>query len=333
MPAAVVKPEALLKDLQAEWVKLGKAEAESSDRSAGVLRAVTMTVLVAVEAGPEEVKALETLSQLMHEHPARAIVLRLLPDADADLEGRAYTTCWMPFGRRSQICCEQIELSAGAANYGQMPRLLQGLVAPDLPVVLWCRSASVFRHEAFAALADMADKVILDSRYHPDPDATVRYLDAQLRAGHHCGDLTWTRLTRWRQTIAAAFERPDCRSFFDSLTGAEIHYAHRPEPVSARYLRAWLQSVLGAGFPVKLVHSPVEPDATWQIRKVTFHRPGGSFDIERPQKGSAEIHVESFTSKAHFDVLDEPSLLREEIAILGRDTVFQRTVRQFCLSL
>ncbi|GAB4368397.1 MAG: hypothetical protein OHK0021_11590 [Bryobacter sp.] len=332
MSAVVVRPERLLKDLQAEWVKLGKAEAESSDRSAGVLRAVTMTVLVAVEAGEEERKALESLSQLMHEHPSRAIVLRLAPENGEALSGRAYATCWMPFGRRSQICCEQIELSAGAQNFGEIPRLLQALVAPDLPVVLWCRSAAIFTHAAFGAIAELADKIILDTRHYPDPDGTILFVDKQLRQGNLYGDLTWTRLTRWRQTVAAAFDRADCRSFFDSLTSAEIHYAHAPEPVSARYLRAWLQSVLGTRFPVSLLHTPCEPEESWQIRKVRFLSANGSFDIERPQRGSAEIHVESFTSKAHFEVQDEAALLREEISILSRDPSYAKTIRQFAIS-
>jgi glucose-6-phosphate dehydrogenase assembly protein OpcA len=331
-PTAVVKPERLLKDLQAEWVRLGKAESESSDRSAGVLRAVTMTVMVGVESGADESAALEALSQLMHEHPARAIILRLNPTDAEPLAGRAYAMCWMPFGRRSQICCEQIELSAGAENFGEIPRLLQALVAPDLPVIFWCRAPRVFSHPAFRKLAALADKVIVDSRSHTDPQATAKFLHEQLHQGRLYGDLTWTRLTRWRQTVAAAFERADCRTFFDSLTRVEIHYTHAPEPMAARYLRAWLQSILGSRFPVDLVHSPGDESVTWQIRDIRFSGPQSTVVIERPEKGIAEIQVEQFRSRAFFDNLDEAQLVREEIAILGRDPVFNRAVHLLSLS-
>lgn len=329
---AVVRPEKLLKDLAAEWTQLGKAETEGSARSAGVLRAVTMTMLVGVEAGEDERLALETLSQLMHEHPARAIILRLAGDEKEALSGRAYATCWMPFGRRSQICCEQIELSAGANSFSEIPRLLRGLVAPDLPVVFWCRSPKVFAHASYELIAALADKVILDTRAHPDPDATVRAMDAQLRAGQLVGDITWTRLTRWRQTISAAFERADCRSFFDSLTKVEIFYTHQPEPIAGRYLRAWLQSILGAKFPVALTHAPEAEGCSWQIREVRFSCPQSSLSIERPEKGMAEIHVENFHSRAHFESINEAELVREEISILGRDPVFAKAAHLLSLS-
>lgn len=332
MAAAVVRPEKLLKDLAAEWVQLGKAEAEGSDRSAGVLRAVTMTMLVGVEAGDDERAALDTLSQLMHEHPARAIVLRLAAQSGEPLAGRAYATCWMPFGRRSQICCEQIELSAGADNFGEIARLLRGLIAPDLPVLFWCRSAKVFGHPAYGEIAALADKVILDSRAHPDPDASVRSIEAQLRAGRLVGDLTWTRLTRWRQTISAAFERGDCRAFFDSLTRAEIHYTQQPEPMAARYLRAWLRSILGATFPVEMIHAPESAECSWQIRRVRFVTPGCPILIERPEKGVAEIHVEGFHSRTHFESIHEAELVREEISILTRDPVFARAAHLISIS-
>lgn len=331
---AVVRPEKLLKDLAAEWTQLGKAETEGSARSAGVLRAVTMTFLVGVEAGEDERLALEALSQLMHEHPARAIVLRLVPQDDEALSGRAYATCWMPFGRRTQICCEQIELSAGARSFSEIPRLLRALVAPDLPVVFWCRSPRVFAHPSYEDIAALAAKVILDSRDHPNPDATIRSVDAQLRAGRLVGDITWTRLTRWRQTISAAFERSDCRAFFNSLTQVEILYSRPPEPVAARYLRAWLQSILGATFPVHLTAAPDASSSggTWQIRQVRFTSPESCVTVERPEKGMAEIHVENFHSRALFESLNEAELLREEISILGRDPIFAKAAHLFSLS-
>jgi glucose-6-phosphate dehydrogenase assembly protein OpcA len=258
--------------------------------------------------------------------------LRLVGDEKEALSGRAYATCWMPFGRRSQICCEQIELSAGANSFSEIPRLLRALVAPDLPVVFWCRSAKVFAHPAYEAIAALADKVILDSRSHPNPDETVRAIDAQLRAGQLISDITWTRLTRWRQTISAVFERSDCRAFFDSLKKVEIFYTHQPEPISARYLRAWLQSILGAKFPVLLTHSPEAESCSWQIRQVRFSCPESSVTIERPEKGMAEIHVENFHSRTHFESIHEAELVREEISILGRDPVFAKAAHLLSLS-
>jgi len=324
MSATVVKPEKLLKDLSGLWVQLGKEETEGSDRSAGVLRAVTMTFLLGVDEGEDEVAAGEALAQLMHEHPSRAIVLKLRKDDGAVIEGRAFAQCWMPFGRRQQICCEQIELSAGGAAFEDIASLLRGLIAPDLPVVFWCRCGRLFEHPSFATLAGMADKVIVDSRNLPNPKAGLRFLHQQLAAGHLYGDLSWTRLTRWRETVANVFERMDCKEFFNQLNRAVIEYAHCPEPQAAYYLSGWLKSVLGAKFPVDCIH--VESGAKWQIKKIRFETALTDVEIDRSEKGIVETHIQHFSARTVFEELDEARLVREELAILGRDPIFARAL-------
>lgn len=319
-----VRPEALLKELSGLWTDLGKEETEGSDRSAGVLRAVTMTFILGVEEGEDEIAAGEILAQLMHEHPSRAIVLKLRRDAKAEIDGRAFAQCWMPFGRRHQICCEQIELSAGSERFADILPLLRGLTAPDLPVVFWCRSAQLFRHAAFAGLATMADKVIVDSRTHLQPAGTLGIMDRQIKGGQLYGDLTWTRLTRWRETVSSVFERMDCRSFIPQINRVVIEYTHAPEPMAVSYLSAWLKSVLGLQIPVERVL--VAENVSWQIRALRFETPLTHVVIDRAEKGIVEAHIREFTTRSVFEELDEARLVREELAILGRDPIFARAV-------
>ncbi len=324
MSTTVVKPEQLLKDLSGLWTQLGKEESEGSSRSAGVLRAVTMTFLLGVEEGEDETAASEALAQLMHEHPSRAIVLRLRRDGSAVLEGRAFAQCWMPFGRRQQICCEQIELSAGESTFEDVVSLLRGLVAPDLPVVFWCRSPRLFDHPAFPSIASMADKVIVDSRSHANPKQSLQFINRQLQNGHLYGDLTWTRLTRWRETVANMFERMDCKGFFKSLNRIVIHYAHEPQPLAAVYLRAWFHSVLGNQTPVECVYK--ESGVPWQIREIRFESVLADVVIDREEQGMVNTHLLDFPPRTVFEVLDEARLVREELAILGRDPIFARVI-------
>jgi len=314
----------LLKDLGGLWTQLGKEESEGSDRSAGVLRAVTMTFILGVEEGNDEAAASEALALLMHEHPSRAIVLKLRSQADAELDGRAFAQCWMPFGRRQQICCEQIELSAGTASFEDSVSLLHGLVAPDLPVVFWCRSAKLFDHPAYPEIAAMADKVIVDSRSLSNPLESLRLLNREVHAGHLYGDLTWTRLTRWRQTVSSLFERIDCKGFFQNLNRVEIRYAHAPEPIAVEYLSAWLKSVLGTKFQVDRVHRPSE--ASWQIQGLCFVTALTDVVIERSEKGIVETHIQKFSTRTVFEELDEPRLVREELSILERDPILARVL-------
>jgi glucose-6-phosphate dehydrogenase assembly protein OpcA len=317
-----IRPEELLKALSGLWTELGKEEVEGSDRSAGVLRAVTMTFILGVEEGEEE-GAGETLAQLMHEHPSRAIVIKLRKNGSEVVEGRAYAQCWMPFGRRQQICCEQIELSAGAKNLEDVASVLRGLIAPDLPVVFWCRSARLFEQKAYGLIAGMADKVILDTRGLGDPQAGVRYV-AQLKLGRLYGDLTWTRLTRWRETIAHVFERIDCKEFLGSMERVVVKYTQTPEPMAVVYLKGWLRTVMGAG--VKIESERCESEGSWQIREVRFESRGRDVVIDRVEKGIVESHIDSFRTRSVFEILDEARLVREELAILERDPIFARTI-------
>ncbi|WP_162180016.1 glucose-6-phosphate dehydrogenase assembly protein OpcA [Bryobacter aggregatus] len=324
----IVRPEGLLKDLSGLWTQLGKEETEGSERSAGVLRAVTMTFLLGVDEGDDA--ANEALATLMHDRPSRAIVLKLMKDDNAELTGRAFAQCWMPFGRRQQICCEQIELSAGAKHFEDTLSLLRGLVAPDLPVVFWCRSTKLFAHSSFAELAAVSDKVILDSRSHPDPLKTVQFVNSQLKAGKLYGDLTWTRLTRWRETVATVFDRLDCKTFFDCLSRTEIQYTHTPTPMAVGYLSAWFRSIFGDRVPVEKVLTA--RDVPWQISEIRFVTPKDEVTIDRMDKGLVESHIRDFRTRSVFEVLDETRLVAEELAILGRDPIFAKAVELASLS-
>lgn len=325
--ATLVRPEALLKELGGLWTQLGKQESEGSDRSAGVLRAVTMTFVLCVEEGDDEAAAGEALAQLMHEHPSRAIVLKLRKQESAGLEGRAFAQCWMPFGRRQQICCEQIELSAGAAQFSDAVSLMDALVAPDLPVVVWCRSPHIYDLPSFSALARLAHKVILDSRDHGNPSAVFAWMLDRIHSGHLVGDLTWTRLTRWRETIATTFERMDCQNFLNSLVTIKISYSHTPEPVAVRYLAAWFGSLFGRRVQVETAYAP--GSVSWQIREVRFQTPlAEDVVIERGEKAMVDTQIGEFHARTVFDALDEARLVREELAILGKDPVFTKVLEE-----
>ena len=131
MPA--IAPERVLKDLGELWKGLASPEAGVSTES-GVLRACAMTFIVALEPEDDGQAVGQTIAELIHQHPSRAIVLK--PGAEATpLDATVSAQCWMPFGKRQQVCCEQIEITAPPADAVQASRLILGLLAPDLPAV------------------------------------------------------------------------------------------------------------------------------------------------------------------------------------------------------
>ena len=109
----------------------------------------------------------------------------------------------MPFGQRQQICCEQIEITASDAALGDLPSVMLPLVVADLPVILWCRSPRLTRmpefrrHRAHRHQSDGGQREL-----QANAKDAIRRLARRSGRGLVLGDLAWTRLTRWRETLA-----------------------------------------------------------------------------------------------------------------------------------
>src|SRR5947209_19967207 len=99
-----VKPEKILRDLHELWAQLGREQ----ETAGGVLRACSMTLLVVAEDEADAESVRRTLGVLMHSHPSRAIVVRIVKEAAFD--ARVFAECWKPFGSTQQICAEGIEI-------------------------------------------------------------------------------------------------------------------------------------------------------------------------------------------------------------------------------
>src|ERR1700691_5961756 len=200
MPATV-EPEKILKDLRNLWGDLGR-EAEVSG---GVLRACGMTLVVGAEndADPEELR--HTVGVLMHDHPARAIMVRInsQPGAQPGLDANVFSQCWMPFGKHQQICAEGIQITAGWTELSHVAQLLLPLIVSDLPAVLWCRGTRVFSENAFTPLLPLVQKIIVDSAPAPDAGAAIAAIRELRKQGRLVADLAWTKLTGLRELIAS----------------------------------------------------------------------------------------------------------------------------------
>lgn len=294
MPAAT--PEAILKELSQLWVSLGKQD------DAGVLRACAMTLIVATEESEDSALAGEMLAELIHEHPSRAIVLRVRSTDGRVLESRVFAQCWMPFGKRQQICCEQIELTASESSLGEIRRMFMGLIAPDLPVVLVCRSARLFLLEAFTPIVLAAGRVVVNSRDAADPVAVLERISSLRAQKREVQDLAWTRLTAIRQDIAASFDRPEELEQIGRIERIEVTHAPGTPPPDALYLAAWLTKVIGPQSAPVFVQQQGP-----SVSSVALLGPGIEHRIAVPPK-AAEV--------------PDCELLREELSITSPDSVY-----------
>jgi glucose-6-phosphate dehydrogenase assembly protein OpcA len=312
--SATVAPDSILRELAALWRQQGQ------QGDAGVLRACTMTLLVIAEAADDAAALGETVAALMPEHPARAILIRLRGEGERALSQRVYQQCWKPFGQRQQICCEQIEITASDAALADLPSVILPLAVPDLPVILWCRSARLVRRPEFGEIAGMATKVVIDSAASGDSTDAIVCMADGVRSGGILADLAWTRLTRWRETLARVFENRDTLARFSEVDSVQVRFGPGYE-TAAWYLAAWAANALAS------VGQVVTPVISRQDESLRLELSGGTFRVDLSRQEDRLVTV--VNEQSNCTNLPRPTdylLMREELGIVRRDAVFERTL-------
>jgi glucose-6-phosphate dehydrogenase assembly protein OpcA len=274
-----------------------------------------MTLIVAAASADDAQEVSRTLGELIHEHPSRVIVLKPGP-AGSELESRVFAQCWMPFGRRQQICCEQIEITAALDRLENVPRMILGLVAPDLPVVLWSRGERWLKSRDFHLVFPLADKLIVDSRERKD--ARKAFSEMQELKGEvgHIADLAWTSLTGWRETIAQTLTAPTCEKALHQIRTIRVVQS-QSSSTEGWYLAAWLSR---AHPPAAITVESTESTGGIARVELAGENTGFQFFASGPT-----VVVEAGTPA--LPVIEPPSTdystMREELSIIGGDPVFE----------
>jgi glucose-6-phosphate dehydrogenase assembly protein OpcA len=323
--ATTISPDKILKELAELWVDSGKQG--HGEGGAGVLRACSMTLLVLDEAHRDTQDLGETIAALMPEHPARTILVRLSGAGDRSLTERVYSQCWMPFGQRKQICCEQVEITVSDAALADLQSVVLPLTVPDLPLILWCRSARLLAMPEFRAIAQMADKVILDSATAPDPVALLPRLNSAAGRGVMLGDLSWTLLTRWREMLSQVFENQQNAAQIGRITRIKVEWGGS-RYVPAMYLGTWIRDALvAAGVHAELEVSSVKEEDFFCVR---LTGEGIGVELAR-EKDRMVVTLNGSSQCANLPKPTDYMLMREELGIVRHDTVFEKTLASAAL--
>ncbi|HEV2448103.1 MAG TPA: glucose-6-phosphate dehydrogenase assembly protein OpcA, partial [Candidatus Sulfopaludibacter sp.] len=228
-----------------------------------------------------------------------------------------FAQCWRPFGQQRQICSEQIEITMPDRALRGLPWVVLPLVAADLPLVVWCRSERLPPMEEFAAIAGLAHKVVVDSQ--PMGSDALRIVSGLMRRGTLTADLSWTRLTRWREMLAQVFENRENLARLDGIREVSVHFAGQGETANW-YMGAWILDAVGkAGVRP---HLGVGDGAA---APVVLEGAGLRLEISR----DGDRMVTSVNGLQHCTSLAQPTdylLMEEELGILRRDPVFERTL-------
>jgi glucose-6-phosphate dehydrogenase assembly protein OpcA len=204
--------------------------------------------------------------------------------------------------------------------------VLRGLLAPDLPVVLWVRGEV----PGVEILYPLAAKIVFDAASRGDATSALERLEKAAGPHRRVADLNWGRLTRWRQAVSQMFESPEQRKKLDRISRITVGYRPGDPPVRAYYLAAWFRRALGRDVAFDFSE---ETASRGTIRSVAVAGAEVKCSVARAGAGeSVELRMDDLVSPSIFPPLTDYDLMREELSISGADLVYDE-VRRLALEL
>lgn len=251
-PLKGVDVKKILSELASMWS--GVSEGGDSSSSAGMTRACALNLIVYTTPSDDRARLEELLDQLNQQHPGRTLILVAYRDtATPRLEGYVSMRCRLLGGAGKQICGEEVCIEAGGPLVETAATAVAPLLVPDVPVFLWWKDIPHYEDKLFDRLAQMADRIVIDSAAfdHPYDDLLrLSRMIADRSRRMHFSDLNWGRLTAWRTLLASFWDVPDYRPLLDEIDLVEISYRSSndaPDQIAPRALimAGWLASRLG----------------------------------------------------------------------------------------
>jgi glucose-6-phosphate dehydrogenase assembly protein OpcA len=177
----------------------------------------------------------------------------------------------------------------------------------------------------FQPIAAMAHRVILDSAGLRNPLAALRQIPDRSAHGVLVGDFSWTRLTRWRETLSQIFENRHNLAESRRITKVAIETAGEP-PVAAWYLGAWVMDALASATVYPEFHMTRTGESVpGEMQRVELSGPGFSAELER-RGARLIVTVGGLAYCNNLPARSEYSLIAEELRIVDGDPVFEKTV-------
>ena len=288
------------------------ARSEAGDHEHMHPRNCVMTLIAVTADEHEERRAHDTSRVIGAAHPAQAIVVREDPT-----QRRRHVDAWITTDvrRPETTCaseCEIVVLHVPGAAADHIAALVDPLLVSGVPTYLWWVGSPPFgRHELIEALR-VCDAMVFDSSRFAEPYRAFQGLSRLLTIAHAklgLGDMQWSRLRPWRETIAQFFTPDDRRAFLGGIAEVGIDYAGegRGNRIAAALLTGWMSSALG-----------------WKLRRASAAPGGVVAALYSSGPHSIEVHFRSVPrERLH---AGEVSAVR--VAGAARGTTFRLSVER-----
>jgi glucose-6-phosphate dehydrogenase assembly protein OpcA len=290
--------------------KISKALVNVREEGGAVALGRVLTLIIVTRRGAEE-EVIEAANDASREHPMRVLVVLINDEDDAprlDAEIRVGGDAG---------ASEVVVLRAFGPVGSNAESLVTGLLLPDAPVVAWW-PADTPRSPAESDIGRIAQRRITDASSHDDPAAWVDDLGSHYFPGDT--DFAWTRLTRWREQLAAVLDQPP----YEPVTAVEVRGA--ADSPSTVLLAAWLRLKLGV--PVDSAYLSTDEWASG-IKSVRLTRPSGDILLERPRPGVAVLtQPDQPSHELAFPRRTLRECLAEELRRLDPDLLYGRVITE-----
>ena len=326
------------------------AKLRANDDGTLALRSSVLNLIVITDeaSAPDVTRA---VSSMAGRHPARAIVLISDPEDETNVDVQLSVFCNVRGGGGTQVCAEQVTVHAEGPPAEHLESFAGPLLLPDLPVFLWYPGAFSPASPEFVAMADLADRVVVDSSVREDWEDTLREINELVGREKMpaVGDLQWVGLSPWRSLISDAFGSPERMGELERIEAGEILYAPGGE-CRALLLLGWLASTLnwtpkgatrekgrheltfsGPAGTISVRLSPDSADA--RLRRVRLRSPDYSFQVSRHREQTdirtTVMQGEELVAErtVHIGSFDLGVLVGEELRYRGRDETYEAALQ------
>jgi hypothetical protein len=305
-------------------------------------RALTANLICRVNDAEDAERVAAFLAQIGPRHPSRIFLV------SPGREGAAMQARVAAQSPGSEFV--QIGIAPNRAR-----SLVQPLLAADLPVVLLWRSDSSgggSKESELAQWSAIADQVLLDA-YRMGLSAE-ELAQLQTKLGDHVAvrDLTWTRLTPWRQLICQGLETmPDAWGNIAqvSITSGHRRQGERPG-LATTLLAGWLGHQLQWVSEGSQVHSPSGKKIGLRFGTCPAEEKHGLFrrlvvECDGPKQGlsvviqhrgerlTLDVHsgtrkLGEWSSAAIGELRSQVDTLDEELSVGGGDPLYQAALKR-----
>jgi hypothetical protein len=243
-PDHYIDPVEIERELAAIWATI-----DGQEKGAGgtVTRASMSNVMMFCDGEAQAEDAALRIPRLVQHHPARVLVLALIPDQPSEDVQAWVTAHCRRTADGTQLCAEHIELRFGAHSAERAASVVRSLLIADLPSALWWMSPRppALAGAVFDAFAPMAKQIIYDSVGWSDPPSAVLAMTRWAKS-HPAVifNLAWRRLKPWRRILAQSLAPTLVPGALRTIDRIELHHGPHALPV-AWLLLGWLASRLG----------------------------------------------------------------------------------------